>query len=122
MSRRLTLVSAVAVLLIAGLLPLAAILQESVTVDGMITLSVYRKLFAHPTNYLGSISHTLLLATLTAAIALCLGVVLGLLFAKTDLPLRRTFALLLALPLFMPPTSSRSVGQMCLAATVFYPA
>ena len=103
MSRRLTLVSAVAVLLIAGLLPLAAILQESVTVDGMITLSVYRKLFAHPTNYLGSISHTLLLATLTAAIALCLGVVFGLLFAKTDLPLRRTFALLLALPLFMPP-------------------
>jgi iron(III) transport system permease protein len=78
-------------------------LQQSVTVNGVITLSVYRKLFAQPTSYLGSISHTLLLATSTAAIALCLGVVLGLLLAKTDLPLRRTFALLLAVPLFMPP-------------------
>ncbi|MEO8628140.1 MAG: iron ABC transporter permease [Betaproteobacteria bacterium] len=103
MQRRLTLLSAVAVVIIAGLLPLAAMMIGTVTVDGTLTLSVYRKLFGDPARYLNSVSHTLVLAGLTAVIALGLGVALGLLLGKTDVPLRRTFAVLFAVPLFMPP-------------------
>src|SRR5581483_11269041 len=103
LQRRLTLYSAVAVLIIAGLLPLAAMLGRSMTSDGTLTLSVYRKLFADPTRYLSSLIHTLSLAGSTTAIALILGVMLGVLLIKTDMPLRRTFAVLIALPLFMPP-------------------
>ena len=101
--RRLTLLGAVAIVIIAGLLPLVAMLSGSVTVDGAITLSVYRKVFAGPAHYLSSVGHTLALAGLTTLLALGVGLALGVLLGRTDLPLRRAFAVLLAVPLFMPP-------------------
>ena len=101
--RRFALLSAVAVVLVAGLLPLLAMLAGSVVVDGTVTLSVYRKLFADPGRYLASLMHTLTLAGLTAALALALGLALGLLLGKTDVPLRRVFIVLLTVPLFVPP-------------------
>ena len=69
LQRRFILLVAVAVLVVAGLLPLAAILSGSVIVDGTITLQAYRKLLADPERYLNSVGHTLTLAGLTAAIA-----------------------------------------------------
>jgi iron(III) transport system permease protein len=103
LQRRLTLYTAVAVLIIAGLLPLVAILAKSFLLDGTVTLSVYRKLFSDPTRYLSSFSHTISVAAATTAIALVAGVTLGVLLVKTDMPLRRMFAMLLSLPLLMPP-------------------
>jgi iron(III) transport system permease protein len=101
--RRFALLSAVAVVLVAGLLPLLAMLAQSLVVDGTVTLSVYRRLFADPGRYLSSLMHTLTLAGLTAGIALACGLTLGLLLGKTDLPLRRVFIVLLTVPLFVPP-------------------
>ena len=49
-----------------------------------------------PAHYLSSVGHTLALAGLTALIALGLGLALGVLLGKTDLPLRGAFAVLLA--------------------------
>src|SRR4051794_33981650 len=78
-------------------------LSGSFVVDGTMTLQVYRKLFADPGRYLDSVANTLTLAALTATGACGLGLALGLLLAKTDLPLRRAFAVLLAVPLLIPP-------------------
>ena len=90
-------------LVIAGLLPLVAMLGKSVFVDGKWTFAVYAKLFANPWQYWASFEHSLTLATLTTGCALVLGVPLGLLLGKTDLPVRRALTVLLCVPLLLPP-------------------
>ena len=51
---------------------------------------------------LGLLLRTLLLATLTAAASIALGVPLAVLVARLDVPMRRTLTVLLALPLVVP--------------------
>ncbi len=103
MERRLTLLLVVFALVIVGLLPLAAMLGKSIFVDGRLTLAVYERLFANPGQYWTPIGHSLTLATFTAGCATLLGVPLGLLLGKTDLPFRRALAVLLSIPLLLPP-------------------
>jgi iron(III) transport system permease protein len=103
LQRRATLLAAAGGLIIIGVLPLAAMLAKSLTADGTLSLSVYRTLFANPARYLHPLGNTLGLAGATAAIALTLGVTLGLLLGKTDLPLRKVFLVLFMVPLLMPP-------------------
>lgn len=103
MERRLTLLLVVFVLVIVGLLPLAAMLAKSLFVDGRLTLAVYQKLFANPRQHWESIGHSLTLAISTAGGVTLLGVPLGLVLGKTDLPLRRVLAVLLSIPLLLPP-------------------
>jgi iron(III) transport system permease protein len=93
----------VGVLLIVGLLPLAAMLANSFFVDGVWTLATYRKLFGRGWRQWIPMGHSLTLATLTAGCATLVGVPLGLLFEKTDLPLRHVFLGLLVVPLLLPP-------------------
>ena len=95
MERRLALWLVVAVLAIVRLLPLAAMLGKSVLLDGRLTLAVYAKLFANPGQLWVPIGHSLTLAALTAGGATLIGVPLGLLLGKTDLPFRRALAVLL---------------------------
>ena len=78
-------------------------LGKSVFVDGKWTLALYEKLFENPRQYWAPIEHSLALATLTAGCALVLGVPLGFLLGKTDLPFRRALAVLLSIPLLVPP-------------------
>ena len=54
MERRLTLLLVVVVLVVVGLLPLAAMLGKSIVVDGRLTLGVYEKLFANGPAALGA--------------------------------------------------------------------
>ncbi len=103
MEQRLTLLLVVFALAVVGLLPLVAMLGESILVDGRLTLAVYGKLFASPAQYWAPIGHSLALASLTAGCATLLGVPLGLLLGKTDLPFRRALAVLLSIPLLLPP-------------------
>ena len=103
MQRRLTLLLVIFVVVVAGLLPLTAMLAKSLSVDGQWTLAVYARLFADPAQHWTPIGHSLTLAGLTAAGATLLGVPLGLLLGKTDLPLRRALAVLLSVPLVLPP-------------------
>jgi iron(III) transport system permease protein len=103
LQRRLTLLLAVFTLVVVGVLPLAAILAASVHVDGSVTLSIYQKVFADPARHWVPAAHSLALATLTASCAALLGVPLGLLLAKTDMPFRRLLAAMLAVPLVIPP-------------------
>ena len=103
MERRLTLLLVVFTLVIVGLLPLAAMLGKSIFADGRLTLAVYEKLFANPREYWAPFGHSLTLATLTAGCATLIGVPLGLLLGKTDLPFRRALTVLLSIPLLLPP-------------------
>ena len=102
MSRRVTLLLVVATLVVVGLLPLAAMLGESLFANGRLTLDAYAKLFADPRNW-ASIGNSLVLAGLTTGCATLIGVPLGLLLGKTDLPLRRVLTIVLAIPLLLPP-------------------
>ena len=78
MERRLTLLLVVVVLVIVGLLPLAAMCGKSIVIDGRLTLAVYAKLFANGRQHWPPFGHSLLLATLTAGCVTLLGVPFGL--------------------------------------------
>jgi iron(III) transport system permease protein len=103
LARRVTLLLAVFALCVAGLLPLLAMLAESLVAGGELTLDVYYKVFGNPRALWMTFSHSLGLAALTAAVATLLGVSLGLLLGKTDLPVRGMLAVLLSIPLLLPP-------------------
>ncbi len=91
--RRAVLGTAVAVLAVAGGLPVAALLLREPP-SGPLTGAREWLLFAN----------SLRLATLTTLAAVAMGVPMGLLAARTDLPGRRTLAAVLSLPLLLPPT------------------
>jgi len=86
-----------------GLLPLLAMLGKSFVVDGRLSLAVYEKLLANPRQSWAALEHSVILAALTTALAVSIGVPLGLLLGKSNLPLRRTLTLLLTIPLLLPP-------------------
>jgi iron(III) transport system permease protein len=96
-SKRITLWAAVAVLIVAGVLPLCLMLAGS---------------FADVRNYTGTLGNartwglfrtSLSLALLTTIVAGLAGVSLGILLAKTDLLLRATLTAVFSLPLLFPP-------------------
>jgi iron(III) transport system permease protein len=103
LERRLTLLLAVFMLVVVGLLPLAAMFGKSIVVDGRLTFGVYEKLFANGPQHWSPIRNSLTLAAMTTGCVTLLGVSLGLLLGKTDLPFRRTLAVLLSIPLLLPP-------------------
>src|SRR3954470_2986749 len=78
-------------------------LGKSLFVEGQWTLSVYERLFSDPAQYWAPIRNSLTLAASTAGCAVLLGVPLGLLLAKTDLPLRKRVTVMLCVPLVLPP-------------------
>lgn len=103
MERRLFLLLVVIALVVVGVLPLGAMLGSSLYVDGRLTFGIYEKLFSSPAQYATPIGHSLALATLVAGFAILIGVPLGLLLGKTDLPFRRVLTVLLSIPLLLPP-------------------
>jgi iron(III) transport system permease protein len=103
LQRRLTLLLVVVLLAITGLLPLGIMLGKSFFVDGRFAFTVYEKLFANAREFWTPMGHSLTLASLTAGFAMVLGVPLGLLFGKSNLPFRRAFAVLFSIPLLIPP-------------------
>ncbi len=102
MSKRLCLSAAVAALVVAGLLPILVMLLKSVQVDGRWSLAFYCRMAASPREW-ALMGHSLALAGLTTLLATAVGLPLGVLLGKTDLPFRRGFAALFTLPLLLPP-------------------
>lgn len=102
MGRKGTLYAAVAVLAVVGLLPLAVMCLKSVLVDGSLSFGYYRELFASGRAWV-LLANSVKLALWTTVVVTAIGVPLGILFGKTDLPGRRTFALLFTVPLLAPP-------------------
>jgi len=101
-SERTTLWLAVGVVAVAGLLPLLVVLARSFLVDGHPSLAFYAGLLSS-LRELRLLGNGVLLAAVVALAAVLFGLPLGLLFAKTDLPLRRTLAAAFSVPLILPP-------------------
>ncbi len=102
MGKRLAFWLVVAVLSAAGLLPILYMLWRSVSVNGHLSLSYYSSLLSSERTW-ALLAHSITLTTLTTIASTLIGVPLGILLAKTDLPLRKALAVTLTLPLLIPP-------------------
>lgn len=102
MTRRVFFTAVVIFLLATGALPVFSMLIKSLIVDGRFTLASYGGLLtsAHQWTLMG---HSMALSSLVTILAVGIGVPLGILLGKTDLPFRRFFTVLFVIPLLIPP-------------------
>lgn len=76
---------------------------NSFFLDGIFSLKSYQALLASGKQQWVLMGHSLLLSVVVTFFATIVGLALGVLLGKTDLPFRRTFTVLLAVPLLVPP-------------------
>lgn len=103
MERRLTLAAAAWALAAIGLLPVLTMIGSSFYVSGEFSLRAYEALLVSSKQLLTLMSNSLMLSSSIALAATIIGAPLGVLLGRTDLPLRAAFAVLLTLPLLVPP-------------------
>src|SRR6266849_497817 len=92
----------VAVVAVAGLAPIAVMTLESFWRNGYFSLNHYRELIS-ATRFWPLLGNSIRLALATTAVCGLIGVPAGILFAKSDLPLRSGFMWLLTVPFVLPP-------------------
>lgn len=102
MTRRMVLTSVFIFLIVIGLLPILMMALKSVMADGHFSLLSYQGLLTSNREWI-LLSHSFALALSVALLTTIVGVPLGVLFGKTDLPLRRFFAIAFTIPLLIPP-------------------
>jgi len=101
-TRRIILTAVTLFLAVVGLAPIVVMIVRSLMVDGGFSLEYYRTLLATERSW-RLLGNSLELALLTALLSTLVGLPLGLLLGKTDLPFRRVFVMLFTLPLVIPP-------------------
>jgi iron(III) transport system permease protein len=101
-TRRIILTAVSLVLAVIGLAPIVVMLARILIVDEEFSLECYRKLLTTERSW-QLLGNSLGLALLTALLSTLVGLPLGLLLGKTDLPFRRVFIIVFALPLVIPP-------------------
>jgi iron(III) transport system permease protein len=101
-AKRLILGGVALLLVLAGLLPIVVMLVKSFTSGGHFSLAAYEGLLASGRQW-RLLGNSLALSLFTTFFATSLGLILGILFARTDLPCGRLFAFLFAIPLLLPP-------------------
>lgn len=123
MAKRGFLVFIVLLLLVIAAMPVVSMLLESVMVNGRLSFAPYAGLMtsAHQWTLMG---HSMALSSLVTLLTVALGVPLGIVLGKTDLPLRRLFAAVFVIPLLIPPyiiaiSWSDLLGREGLVAPVF---
>src|SRR5213596_3388747 len=92
----------VALVAITGLAPIAAIAVESFQHNGHFSLNYYCELIS-AARFWPLLGNSIRLALATTAVCGLIGVPAGILFAKSDLPLRSGFMWLLTVPFVLPP-------------------
>lgn len=103
LQKRLTLAVSGGLLAGIGLLPVLTMVANSFFVEGAFSPKAYLGLWASGGHLLSLMGRSFLLALMVASLAVVAGVPLGVLLGKTDLPLRRTFTALFAMPFLIPP-------------------
>jgi iron(III) transport system permease protein len=103
LEKRLTLATAAALLAVIGLLPVLAMVASSFHISGSFSLKAYQALLASSQQHALLLGRSVLLSFLTSALATVVGVPLGVLIGKSDLPWRGAFAVLFTVPLLIPP-------------------
>lgn len=107
-TERATLVAAVSALVVAGALPLLAMLAASIWTPDGFGLDAYASLFDSPRPWLLFL-RSLAVGSIATACALGIGGPAGVLCERTDLPGRGLLTLVLAVP-FVLPTYIQAVG------------
>ena len=92
----------VTVIAIAGFAPIAVMVVESVRHNGHFSLNHYRELIS-AARFWPLFGNSIQLALVTTTVCGLIGVPTGVLFAKSDLPLRSGFMWLLTIPFVLPP-------------------
>jgi iron(III) transport system permease protein len=103
MGKRLTLAAAALALVAIGLLPVLAMVANTFSVAGEFSLKAYEALLASGKQLTLLMGRSVLLSVSVTFVAMVVGVPLGVLLGRTDLPLRGAFTMLLTLPLLIPP-------------------
>jgi iron(III) transport system permease protein len=88
---------------VTGLLPLVTMLAKSFFVAGSFSLRAYQALWESGQEHLVLMGRSVLLSLCVTLLATIVGVPLGILLSKTDLPFRRVLTVVLAVPLLLPP-------------------
>jgi len=101
-AKRFTLYSAIVLLLVIGLAPVVSMFIKSLLIDGEFTLKNYEVLLQSERERT-LLLNSLKLASVTTLVTVLLGVPLGILLSKTDLPLKKLFTTLFLIPLIIPP-------------------
>lgn len=101
-AKPVSLYSAVVLVVLAGGLPLGVMVSKSLWIDGRISLANYSEVLGSA-NIWVLFGNSLMLASFATLVAGLVGVPLGVLFAKTDLPGRMAFTFAFSLPLIFPP-------------------
>src|SRR2546428_13230104 len=92
----------VALVAVAGLAPIAVMAVESFWQNGHFGLDHYRELIS-AARFWPLFGNSIRLALATTVVCGLIGVPAGILFAKSDLPLRSAFMWLLTVPFVLPP-------------------
>jgi iron(III) transport system permease protein len=103
MEKRLTLAAAALALIAIGLLPVLAMVANTFYVAGEFSLTAYEALMASGEQLTLLMGRSVLLSLSVTFVAMVVGVPLGVLLGRTDLPLRGALTMLLTLPLLVPP-------------------
>jgi iron(III) transport system permease protein len=102
MSRRFVLTSAVGVVVVAGLVPVLVMVSQSLAAEFHTGFAYYRGLVVSGRAWTLA-GHSLALSSITTLLTIGIGVPLGILLGKSDLPLRRLLLLVFAIPMAIPP-------------------
>lgn len=102
MLRRLVLTSAATVVVVAGLAPILVLIVQSVVAEFHADFAYFRALLSSGRAWILA-GHSLALSSITTLISLVVGVPLGVLLGKSDLPLRRLLLVVFVVPLVIPP-------------------
>lgn len=103
MQKRLTLFAAALALVAIGLLPVLAMVAKTFSGAGGLSLTAYEALFASGKPLALLMGHSVLLSVSVTILVMIVGVPLGVLLGRTDLPFRGVLTILLTMPLLVPP-------------------
>ena len=101
MSKKLTILITIFLFIVIRLFPIIAMFVKSLFVGGHFSLESYSLLFKSRQQW-HLLFNSLFLAGSTTFITVLLGVPLGILFGKTDLPGKKIFIILFVIPLVIP--------------------
>ncbi|MCI0415570.1 iron ABC transporter permease [bacterium] len=101
-SQNISLSLTIVVLIVTGFAPVLAVFAQSFIEDGHITLANYIEVFSS-TNQWRLLRNSILLSLTVALTTAVLGIPLGILMGKTNLPFRKFLLPLFVLPFVLPP-------------------
>ncbi len=102
MNKKVFFIFVVICFVVIGILPILFMLAKSVNVDGRFSLYFYKN-FMNSSREWTLIRNSFTLSFLTTLFTTIIGLPLGILFAKTDLPFKKLFTVLFTIPLLIPP-------------------